>query len=261
MKCVIFTVAILREHILFLKEWVEHHAALEFDMVIYDNSKSEVGYHMNMKMDGVSKYGIDWRAETAHLSDAQVDAEIRELQEKFNLKIFEWSPVVNDKVVYGQVDAIFDFVSRFGPAYDFMIHSDIDEFIMLPTLSLQEICVKMREQTITRLQLVYRKFQNRFEWRKESGGLPVSYCTHAFHEMLRGQGEKSFIDLSAFLTDAPRSLKLVHCLPTNGIARFEPTWMYFNHFNYHESRKSSAYQIREENDEQKKFYDSIHRGS
>ena len=101
-RTALFTVFILKENILFLEEWIDHHLRLGVDRVfLYDNSKvqkNEVdGKHgtqptsQNLKEGAISKHGVNF---SELVDDTTAIAMLSEIKSKFaeKLDVREWSP-------------------------------------------------------------------------------------------------------------------------------------------------------------------------
>lgn len=135
-------VGILREHLFQLEDWVAHHINLGAAKVFfYDNSgttgsdrMTSAFSHNGCALKGISKRGVSYTKETAHISDEGVLEIVKKLQEKYlnRFERLEWKPIgKNGNIVHGQAEAYAHFVEKFENLYEWGIFIDLDEYLMV----------------------------------------------------------------------------------------------------------------------------------
>lgn len=238
----IHTVCILRENILFLREWITFHIkVLGIDqIVIFDNSQAQRGYGQNLKISGTTKHGDDYKSITKCLSDEDIQKEIVQLEQEFPVTFIPWSPKDEHNMIrHNQFDAIRVFCDTFRHSCTYFFHIDIDEFIMCPT-GLKDFV--SRNSNVSRFLLSQRKFLNRFDYMKATQSRTISECTSSFSEVHSIDGQKCLIKMSDYdketaKRDHPNSSNL-HKIPVKGPTLEYPPELYFHHFNFHEHHRT-----------------------
>ncbi|NLD47299.1 MAG: glycosyltransferase family 92 protein [Clostridiaceae bacterium] len=161
-KCrlAVHTVFLARENILFLKEWLIYHIEIGVDhFYLYDNSSAE----NNRK---VNKYGIPYAKITEGMTDSDIQDTLKEIQQDLPGRItyIEWSPEnEHGKKIFGQLDAIRDYVEKYGCNSDWTAFIDIDEFIFSPEgRTLKDYLEEYEKRGIEDLVLHQKKFEERY---------------------------------------------------------------------------------------------------
>lgn len=163
-RLAIQTVFLARENILFLKEWLVYHIEIGVDhFYLYDNTGS-VGRSGSNK--DVNKYGIPFAKITEGMSDKDIQDILKEIQQDLPGRItyIKWTPMdKRGKIVYGQMDAIRDYVQKYGSNSDWTAFIDIDEFIFSPKgKKLKDYLDEYEKKGIEDLLLHQKKFDERF---------------------------------------------------------------------------------------------------
>lgn len=129
------TVFIPRENIYLIEQWLKYHYSIGCSHIyLYDNSESQfIDNGNNINKTGKNKYSHNIKSIMNHLSDDEIFTFYSKLLEKYKgkLDIVKWSPVVNNRVIYGQYEAIIDYSNRFKPV-TWTLFIDIDEFLCVP---------------------------------------------------------------------------------------------------------------------------------
>ena len=142
----IHTVFIAKENILFLKEWILYHKLKGVaHFFLYDNTgvtrSSYWAERSPHNVNGrVSKYGVPYD-ELVNLSDAEIRRILDDIQREIpNVTIVRWQPRDSDgNIMYAQVRAANDALSRYGERVDWMAFMDMDEF-MVSHESVTDLC-------------------------------------------------------------------------------------------------------------------------
>jgi hypothetical protein len=163
MRIAIHSIFIARENILFLKDWIDYHYNLGItEFYLYDNSYVEKtgGKHGNSNFEAgsVNKHNIDYAAATDHLSDSDIDRELKAIQESYPVGVVNyicWQPLTASGVIYmnqpGALRTTLDNLhKRRGTEsqVDWMVNLDIDEYLTLaPDLDLITFMSDLSEDT------------------------------------------------------------------------------------------------------------------
>ena len=146
------TVFIAKENILFLKEWLLYHRLKGVDhFFLYDNtgvrrSSATVERSPHSVVGRVSKYGVPYD-EIVRLSDSGIQHTLEEIQHEIpNVRIVRWQPRDEDgNIMYAQIQALNDALSRYGEIVDWMVFMDMDEFLVSDE-SVPELCKWMQSR-------------------------------------------------------------------------------------------------------------------
>ena len=140
-KIAIQTVFILKENLPFLEEWIVYHKKIGVDkFYLYDNTGSK--YKKNGKY--LNKRLIDYN-KIIKLNDREVEIEMNKLKKKYpEIVHIKWQPIdKNNNITYGQIDAIKDYIKKYGSECDYTAYTDLDVFIYLKNgESLKDYIVK-----------------------------------------------------------------------------------------------------------------------
>ena len=140
------TVFIAKENILFLKEWILYHKLKGVThFFLYDNtgvtrSSPTVERSPHSVVGRVSKYAVPYD-EMVMLSDAEIRCILDDIQSEIsNVAVVRWQPRDSDgNIIYAQVRAANDALSRYGEMVDWMVFMDMDEF-MVSDESVPDLC-------------------------------------------------------------------------------------------------------------------------
>jgi hypothetical protein len=103
------TIFVARENVMFLGEWLAYHAGMGVSQFfLYDNSGS-IGRRGSTPT--TNKYGVDFAAMAAHLSDEEIGERIRSAIDgcDANCELIPWEPRDREgRIVYGQSESIVD---------------------------------------------------------------------------------------------------------------------------------------------------------
>ena len=164
----IHAVFIAKENILFLKEWILYHRYMGVEhFFLYDNSGGD-GYFRGadiplFERDRATKYGIRYEDIVA-LTDAEVADALDHIQREVpNVHVVPWRPTdAEGRVRYAQVEAMNDALRRFGPAVDWMVFMDMDEFLV-PDQPIPEMARKLEAGGYDSGRICDRAMTSRFD--------------------------------------------------------------------------------------------------
>lgn len=157
------TVFILKENIIFLREWIVYHLNLGFDKIyLYDNTGSIGCDDSNNKQ---NKYNIPF-SKLIKLTNEDIDNELNKILTEFKNKVFykKWQPK-NDKgeIIYGQNESIVDYIKNYGKESDYTAFIDIDEFIFSEeNIDIKQFIVTKSKDNYTNFELKQKKFYDRY---------------------------------------------------------------------------------------------------
>jgi len=159
-RLAIQTVFLVRENILFLKEWLVYHIELGVDhFYLYDNTGCQSNQEFN-------NYGIPYAKITEGISDKDIQDILNEIQQDLPGRVTyeKWTPRDEQgKIIYGQTDAIKDYTERYSRNSDWTAFIDMDEFIFSPEgKNLKDYLDEYEKRGIEDLVLHQKKFDNRF---------------------------------------------------------------------------------------------------
>jgi hypothetical protein len=238
-------VLILRENILFLDEWIEHHLQMGIQKVfLYDNSKverneldgaggSQVTPGSTIAQEGkTNKHGFNFER---MIEDAEAERLLRELRAKFGsaLELREWSPRGPDgKIYYGQVQAINQFVEQHRYEFDYTLHIDCDEFLVSPrNLTLPWIVFRLESANRTCGLLASRNFDSRLtllhDGRLRGPVRSIEYGADALRLHEPRGGTKALFRMNAVL---PNGAAVHGCETILGALKINPEDMIFHHY-------------------------------
>jgi hypothetical protein len=157
MKIGLHTVFIANENVKWLDEYIQYHVFIGVThFFLYDNTGS-VG--RNGSTTENNKYGFK-------IEDLDQDL-LTCILEKYKdiVTYIKWQPKIGPNIVYGQVDSIYDCMSKYRESVDWMCFVDLDEFIVvndsLEKDSLQ-LFLSTLEPHIGGLKMTQKKFVDRF---------------------------------------------------------------------------------------------------
>ncbi len=244
-RIALFTVLILRENILFLEEWIDHHLRMGVQKVfLYDNSKvqrneldgaggSQANKSGSIAVEGKSnKYGFDFEQ---MIAEADVEQLLGNLRTKFGpaLELREWSPRGPDgKIFYGQVQAINQFVEQHRYEFDYTLHLDCDEFLVSPrNLTLPGIVFRLESANRTCGLLASRNFDSRLtllqDGRLRAPVRSIEYGADALRLHEPRGGTKAIFRMNAVL---PNGAAVHGCETILGALKIDPEDMIFHHY-------------------------------
>jgi|GEM_PF-2659603 len=165
----LMTVLIVRENILFLEEWIEHHLQMGVDHIyLYDNSKVQekklIGCGIDPTVPGQSNNYLVNYADL--ISVEETSKRFEEIQKKYAdcLTVLPWERRnENGTLGYFQHEAIFDFITKYKYVYDYGLFTDVDEFLISRNnQTLKDIVHQMENKKMTTAFFKDRLFHSRF---------------------------------------------------------------------------------------------------
>lgn len=196
----IMTVFILKENILFLEEWIQHHLNMGVDyFVLYDNSKVQVQPKLSegdkyVKPGKVNRHNINYGEV---ITDEKAQNEFNKLLDKYHDKIdiIPWEKKNDEgKIEYFQLEAYRDFISNYFRIFDYGLFIDMDEFMISRSgKSLKNITRSMKESSVTSLYFNSKLFSSRFN----HIGYPVKSINKCISSDRNKDGHKSMVKLNA----------------------------------------------------------------
>ena len=167
----LMTVVIMKENILFLDEWLNHHYKMGANHIyLYDNSKVEkMGFFdENVNADIVpqvqNKHQVNYEN---LLGDTEANKRLNQILEKYKdkLTVVTWSKKDKDGFIrYFQEDAIKDFINKAKGRYEYGLHIDTDEFmISRKGLNLKDIIKILYKNRASTACFGQRWFLSRFK--------------------------------------------------------------------------------------------------
>ncbi len=227
----LMTVFILRENILFLEEWIEHHLKMGIDhFVLYDNSKvqrtEKNERYKNVNPGSINKHNQNY---SKLITQENAEFKLNDILNKYGsiITIIPWTKKdKNGKIGYFQIEAINDFIKRYKRIYDYALLTDMDEFMVSRTgFNLKDLMTEMKQQSITSIYFKSRIFSSRFNYIGRSIR-KISKCLPHDRE---DEGFKTMFKLSAVISAN------VHCTKTlfkNKICPNDKMLMYHYCYNY-----------------------------
>lgn len=199
-------VCIPRESYYWLFDWIDHHVkAGASKVVIYDNTGSQGSARRSsmfstgkLQQKGESKRGERYGELTAHLSDEQIQQDLRDLAKGYldKVEIVAWQPRHPEKgyIVHGQVEAYVDFIRRYRGVLRWGAFLDLDEYLYCrPGLSIGSV-IDQLESKYAKVSLVQLK-SLRFECRWGDSG-PKDITRMTGHAPIKHGNEKNFARLA-----------------------------------------------------------------
>jgi len=143
--CGIHSVFIVKENILFLEEWIDHHWLLGFQyFFLYDNSKVQTKNYFNRNNPKLipkkqNKHGISYDKMFNHLSQEEQEELLNKICNKYqgHIFIYEWSKKDKDgKIGHFQDEALDHILSALQkkeifPNVHWLACIDMDEYIYI----------------------------------------------------------------------------------------------------------------------------------
>ena len=162
-KLAIQTVLIMKENLPFLREWIIYHLHIGFDKIfLYDNTGS-VGIDDSTKE--VNKYAFNFNT-IINMNNNLIDSELQAILNDFkdNVIYDKWQPKnENGEIIYGQEEAIKDYIKKYGKLTDYTAFIDTDEFIFSEkNVNLKEYVYNSSKDDISKIVLIQKKFNDRF---------------------------------------------------------------------------------------------------
>ena len=162
-KLAIQTVLIMKENLPFLREWIIYHLHIGFDKIfLYDNTGS-VGIDDSTKE--VNKYAFNFNT-IINMDDTLIDNELQSIISEFkdNVIYDKWQPKnENGEIIYGQEEAIKDYITKYGKLTEYTAFIDTDEFIFSEkNVNLKEYIYNSSKDDVSQLILIQKKFNDRF---------------------------------------------------------------------------------------------------
>ncbi len=163
-KLAIQSVFILRENILFLKEWLAYHIEIGVEhFYLYDNTGS-IGFQGSSSTE--NKYGIPFVKLTEGMSDEDITGIFEELRGEFPGRItyVRWTPRdARGNIVYNQAEAVLDYAKKYGNDVEWTCLTDIDEFLFSANgRNLLHILGECERNNVADIRILQKKFGDRF---------------------------------------------------------------------------------------------------
>ena len=193
----VMSVFILKENILFLEEWLEHHISMGVDyFVLYDNSqtqKKDVG-DPNVIPGKVNKHNVNYGELISHEDANQLLKKILN-RHKGKIEIVTWAKKDKNGIIrYFQVEAFKHFCDTYYKKFDYGLFIDMDEFmISRSSKNLNDIVKEMNANKISSLYFNSKLFSSRFN----HVGTPIKNINLCLKEDRINQGQKTLLKLNA----------------------------------------------------------------
>jgi hypothetical protein len=195
----IMTVFILKENILFLEEWIQHHLNMGVDyFVLYDNSKVQVQPKLTegdkfVRPGKINKHNVNY---SEFITDEKAKELYVELLDKYHDKIdvIPWDKKNDEgEIEYFQLEAYKDFISNYFTKFEYGLFIDMDEFMISRSgMNLKDIIISMKENSITSLYFNSKLFSTRFN----HVGNPTSSINKCLPYDRNKDGQKSLVKWS-----------------------------------------------------------------
>ena len=261
-RSAIMTVFILKENILFLEEWIEHHLSLGVDhIVLYDNSKTQKSHDWEVYPPGfefegnkVNRQGIDYASIVSpRMSDEQIKDEFSRITEQYagKLTVIEWARRNEDGVIcYFQEEAIKDFIYRYRTVYDYGITIDIDEFLISDCgILVPDLITHMEVRNISSGRISQRRFLYRFS-SLDTKVREIPFCLKEDLEVPETSACKTIFRMSLFHAfDEPLVVHYVSTILRN--ADLDPKVMRLHHYHWPAFRGKES--LKSLNDEERLY--------
>ena len=193
----IMSVFILKENILFLEEWINHHIGMGVDyFVLYDNSQTQKKdvRDPNVVPGKVNKHNFNYD-ELISAEDANQLLKKILNKHKGEIEIVTWSKRDETGIIrYFQLEAFKHFCENYYKRFDFGLFIDMDEFmISRSSKNLKDIVKEMNTNKITSMYFNSKLFSSRFNHL----GTPIKSINFCLKEDRLNQGQKTLLKLSA----------------------------------------------------------------
>ena len=195
----IMSVFILKENILFLEEWIQHHIGMGVDyFVLYDNSQTQ-------KKDGETRYTnvVPGKVNKHNFNyDELISAEdanqlLKKILNEYRgkIEIVTWAKKDETGIIrFFQLEAFKHFCENYYKRFDFGLFIDMDEFmISRSSKNLKDIVKEMNTNKITSMYFNSKLFSSRFN----HIGTPIKSINFCLKEDRLNQGQKTLLKLSA----------------------------------------------------------------
>ena len=193
----IMSVFILKENILFLEEWIQHHMSMGVDyFVLYDNSQTQKkdAKDPNVIPGKVNKHNFNY---DELISAEDANQLLKKILNKYRekIEIVTWAKKDKTGIIrYFQLEAFKHFCNTYYRKFDFGLFIDIDEFmISRSSKNLKDIVKEMNANKITSMYFNSKLFSSRFNHIGES----IYSINQCLNEDRNNEGQKSMVKLSA----------------------------------------------------------------
>lgn len=193
----IMSVFILRENILFLEEWLEHHISMGVDyFVLYDNSQTQKknSWNQNVIPGKVNKHNVNYDELISHEDANQLLKKILN-KHKGKIEILSWAKKDKNGIIrHFQLEAFKHFCDTYYKKFDYGLFIDMDEFmISRSSKNLNDIVKEMNANKISSLYFNSKLFSSRFN----HVGTPIKNINLCLKEDRINQGQKTLLKLNA----------------------------------------------------------------
>ena len=193
----IMSVFILKENILFLEEWIQHHMSMGVDyFVLYDNSQTQKkdAKDPNVIPGKVNKHNFNY---DELISAEDANQLLKRILNKYkdHIEIITWAKRDETGIIrYFQLEAFKHFCNTYYRKFDFGLFIDMDEFmISRSSKNLKDIVKEMNTNKITSMYFNSKLFSSRFNHL----GTPIKSINFCLKEDRLNQGQKTLLKLSA----------------------------------------------------------------
>lgn len=169
-------VCIPRESYYWLEDWISHYVEMGCDKItIYDNtgsvkgSENRVGSHFYdgfYQVNGISKRGEKYKMLTSHISDEQIQEELKNIAKKYEkvVEIVRWTPKNEDgEIIHNQVEAYADFCGRYKDNLEYVMFFDMDEYLWFKSgHNIQKLLHQMKNYDVDHVIINQRRFPMRW---------------------------------------------------------------------------------------------------
>jgi hypothetical protein len=241
-KIAIHSVFIAKENILFLEEWIDYHTQLGVEaFYLYDNSKvqrvNSFNAHKKWIIPGkVNKYNINFD-ELVKLSEDDIRNILLKIESKYkHVNIIEWSPKDSTgKICHFQEKAHADCLAKLkNTDIDWCASIDMDEFIVLNSISLKEYISKLDPSTYSCV-LSQKRYDSRFN----NIGIPVVNINKVEKQHL------AFNNAHKYIYNVKNTSKVdVHSCNGNGkVIHTKLNTIWFNHYKIDFNNPDNEYNV------------------
>lgn len=211
------TVYLPVENINYIEDWLKYHTAIGIEhFFLYDNSGAEIEPYsrgLSIKSDNKNKHGFGFNKDN---HDAVIQKE-KEIFSKYPVTKIKWTPIVDGKIAYNQLEAAMHFAKYMKKGLCAFI--DIDEFLVPGPSGFME----------GRMQ--QKRMKSRFYFDK------ITDCNDVFNIQHKDWSPKLIMDLSRLNGWRGRWPETIHFY-TDDFFKLPYIDTYFNHYSHSERHHS-----------------------
>lgn len=154
------TVFILNENIQWLEEYIEYYRKIGFDHFYLYHNEGSIGDIHHGGSSTHTKYNIPMST-----TSSQTDLDkLQVILDKYNeyITYVKWQPRNhNGEIVYGQIDALYDCIKRFGNQTEWLAILDLDEYLFSPSNMDLRVYFKELDSNTSCIKVCQKKFKDR----------------------------------------------------------------------------------------------------